>query len=97
MTPEATDAVEVEVSVPCARRKKHRVRLRIKHWDEWEFVHSPCAELLGRAFGLMAPCSQYVHQRDGALRRAVAEALAKRGKPAVLALVQALGDSDEEV
>ncbi|MDW8392586.1 MAG: hypothetical protein RMK84_20965, partial [Oscillochloridaceae bacterium] len=66
-------AVEVEVVVPCVEGQQHPIRLRILSWDEWQVAYTPCEALLGRAFGLMAPCSHYVRENRNQLKRAVVE------------------------
>ncbi len=94
--------VEVELQVPCTEGKEHPVRLRITGWGEHEVAYNPCVELLGEALARMAPCSHYLQKRewwqqDSSSRKRVLEALGEAGKPAVPALIKALGDRDEDV
>ncbi|CUU33741.1 HEAT repeat-containing protein, partial [Armatimonadetes bacterium GXS] len=91
--------VKIELRVPCAKGKKHPVRLRFTGWGEYEVVHNPCVELLGEALARMAPCSHYLQEHkwwtgDSSLRKRVVDALSQAGSPAVPALIQALGDED---
>jgi len=94
--------VEIELQVPCAKGKKHPVRLRFTGWGEYEVIYNPCVELLGEALARMAPCSHYLQERkwwtgDSSLRKRVVDALSQAGSPAVPALIQALGDNWEGV
>ena len=72
-------AVEVEVTVPCMERQRHPIRLRIVSWERWEVAYNPCEALLGRAFGLMAPCNHYVRENRNELKQEVVQRVGAGG------------------
>lgn len=90
------ESVEVEVVVPCANGQRHPIRLRIVSWTQWEIVHNPCDALLGRAFGLMSPCSHFVRESSDKLKRVVVQQLGHAGAPAIATLIDALSDENED-
>lgn len=81
--------VEVEVMVPCAEGREHPVRLRIHSWNKWELAYTPCEDLLGRGFALMAPCAAYVRERNVALESVVLQAMATQGESGLAFVAQA--------
>ena len=100
----AWQGVEIEIEVPCAEGQTHPVRLRFTGWGEFEVAYNPCEELLGPVFARMAACTHYLHEafpeafrNDTDLKRRLVEAFGAAGAPAVPALIQALGDSDEYI
>ena len=96
--------VEIEIEVPCAEGQSHPVRLRITGWGEYEVVYNPCDELLGTIFARMARCNHYLSEefpaqfrQDITIMQQLIEVGRAVGEPAVLIIIQALGDDYSSV